>query len=66
MKSGDLVRFKKAYPPGMKYYIGLLVDYSKWEKIATVLHQGEILRLRAENVTKAGRKDFEHQGSEDG
>ena len=58
MKPGDLVRFKKFFPPRVDYYIGLLVSYSKWEKVATVLYQGEVLRLRAENVTKAGKRDF--------
>ena len=37
--------------------IGLLVNYTKWEKIATVLYEGELRRIRAEYVTKAGKKD---------
>ena len=37
---------------------GVLIEYKSWEKIATVLCEGEVLRLRAEYVTKAGRKDI--------
>ena len=40
--------------------IGLLIEYKSWEKIATVLHEGEVRRLRAEYVTKAGKKDYEN------
>ena len=39
--------------------IGLLIEYSKLMKIATVLHEGEVRRLRAEYVSKAGKKDYE-------
>ena len=61
MKSGDIVRFR--FPTESadlvpKRNIGLLVEYLTWEKIATVLYEGEIYRLRAENVEKAGKKDF--------
>ncbi len=30
--------------------IGLLVEYNTWEKIATILYEGELLRIRARDV----------------
>ena len=69
MKAGDLVRFtpnddwRKRDLPNWKY--GILVEYHTWEKIATVLYKGELLRLRAENVTKAGKKDYQAPDKED-
>ena len=59
MKAGDMVRFRQAHPPLQRWRLGLLVEYEAWQKIATVLHEGEIYRLRAENVQKAGKKDYE-------
>ena len=56
MKAGDLVRFQK-YSHHDDWCIGLLLEYHTWEKIGTVLHNGEIYRLRAENIQKAGKKD---------
>lgn len=62
MKDGDIVRFRDVLNhrtqelSAWKY--GLLIEYRKWEKIANVLHEGEVLRLRAEYVTKAGKKDI--------
>ncbi len=59
MKAGDMVKFE--YPHkfdgthGKK--IGLLIEYHTWEKISTVLYKGEVFRIRAEWVTKAGKKD---------
>jgi len=67
LKSGDLVRFKKdLYLEGInkhetllsQYKIGVLVEYKKWEKIASVLYNGNILRVRSDNVSKAGKRDF--------
>ena len=65
MKNGDIVRFR-LHHHGVDYHrpkrnIGLLVEYNSWEKIATVLYKGEVLRVRAEDVEKAGRKDFENR-----
>ena len=59
MKAGDRVGLRQAHPPLQKWRLGLLVEYEAWQKIATVLHEGEIYRLRAENVQKAGKKDYE-------
>ena len=58
MKNGDLVRFwfGRGHAPPEKV-IGLLIEYNTWEKVATVLHEGKIYRIRAENVQKAGKKD---------
>ena len=60
MKSGDLVRFKSVtwpYNLDGQWRIGLLVKYEKWEKVGTVLYMGKLLRLRAEQIQKAGKKD---------
>ena len=65
MKSGDLVRIKiyqvrprTASDCGVwSIKLGILVEYKKWEKVATVLSEGKIFRIRAEDVEKAGKKD---------
>ena len=64
MKDGDLVRFRRGVrssviATGDDWNIGLLVEYHTWAKVATILHEGKVYRVRAENVQKAGRKDFE-------
>lgn len=63
MKSGDMVRFKTKGQSFFSRYetwkIGLLVEYNTWEKVASVLYEGNVLRIRAEHVQKAGRKDIE-------
>jgi hypothetical protein len=45
---------------------GVLIEYKSWEKIATILYEGEVLRMRAEHVTKAGRRDIEKYRSKRG
>ena len=61
MKTGDMVKFRDVINHRTEelsgWKIGLLVNYTKWEKIATVLYEGELRRIRAEHVTKAGKKD---------
>lgn len=65
MKAGDMVRFRKpVYPVQNKddcgiwdWSLGLLLKYESWEKIATILHDGKVKRIRAEHVEKAGKKD---------
>tara|TARA_B100000131_G_C17832941_1_gene498543 strand:+ start:479 stop:691 length:213 start_codon:yes stop_codon:yes gene_type:complete len=61
MKKGDFVRFRDVLNHRTEelseWKYGLLIEYKTWEKIATVLHKGEVRRLRAEHVTKAGKKD---------
>ena len=68
MKAGDLVRVTikdiscHNRPHKIVYKLGLLIEYHTWEKIATVLIDGERKRFRAENVTRAGRRDQEFIG----
>jgi hypothetical protein len=59
VKAGDMVRFLVSgpYGPQNHWQLGLLVEYHKWEKIATVLHEGKLCRVPASRVTKAGKKD---------
>jgi len=67
MKQGDLVRFKihKVMPIKRsncgiwEVKLGILIEYKKWEKIATIFSDGKIHRIRSEYVTRAGRKDEE-------
>ena len=70
MKSGDMVRFAaphwlwKGFRPkqdlsDVPRLVGLLVEYYTWEKVATILHEGELIRVAARDVEKAGKKDFE-------
>ena len=37
------------------WLVGLLLEYHKWEKIATIFHKGEILRVPARLVQKASQ-----------
>ena len=61
MQTGDLVRFKrlgtKPRPESDEWRIGLLIEYRSWEKVGTVLYEGQAYRVRAENIQKAGKKD---------
>ena len=68
MKNGDLVRFKKlpviiaqggtfGFDDSDQWVVGLLLEYHTWEKIATILYEGEVYRVRASDVQKAGKKD---------
>ena len=64
MRAGDMVRFRYSgmlvhdFPNDVPWHLGLLIEYHKWEKVATVMHKGKLLRIRAADVTKAGKKDF--------
>jgi hypothetical protein len=58
MRSGDMVRFWKYSGEGP--FIGLLVEYHTWEKVARILHEGKIISVRAEHVQKSGKKDAEN------
>jgi hypothetical protein len=44
-----------------EWHIGLLVEYRTWEKVATILYEGELHRIHASEVEKAGRRDFENR-----
>ena len=59
MQAGDIVRFRNSgllnhdFPyeyVEIPWKVGLLVEYHTWEKIATILHDGEVLRVAARNV----------------
>tara|TARA_A100001037_G_C15008851_1_gene570723 strand:- start:197 stop:406 length:210 start_codon:yes stop_codon:yes gene_type:complete len=58
MQAGDIVRFRRSgllmhdFPEEAQvpWKIGLLVEYHTWEKIATILHDGEVLRVAARDV----------------
>ena len=62
---GDLVRFKKPLyrrtsPNDCGIWVrklGLLLEYNKWEKVASVLCEGKVVRTRAEEIEKAGKRD---------
>ena len=59
MKAGDLVRTRRL-PQDMVNYrpeLGILIEYNTWEKVATVLMASGLIRIRAEHVEKAGKKD---------
>ena len=61
MKAGDMVRFWKLRDRvDEKPELGLLLEYHSWEKVARILHEGEIISIRAEYVQKAGKKDAAH------
>ncbi len=55
MKAGDLVRFRRDIVERRKrgdceiweWNIGFLVEYKKWEKVATILYEGNLIRVRA-------------------
>ena len=58
MRAGDIVRFWKYSGEGP--FLGLLVEYNTWEKVARILYEGEVVAIRAEHAQKAGRKDAKH------
>lgn len=62
MKNGDMVKFRDVLnwktQELSEWKIGLLVEYSSLHKIATVLYKGDVRRMRAQYVTKAGKKDY--------
>jgi len=63
MRKGDIVRFKSSgllkhdFPSDIPWVLGLLIKYESWEKIATVLYNGRLIRVRAADIQKAGKKD---------
>lgn len=72
MKTGDMVRFAKwgelsaeeirntkLWPKTAKPYVGILVSHDKLMSSCEVLYGGEVLKIRACFVEKAGRRDFE-------
>lgn len=71
MKAGDLVRFRRDIVERRRrgdceiweWNIGFLVEYKKWEKVATILYEGNLIRVRAEYVQKAGKKDMTNESN---
>ena len=67
MKAGDMVRFRAPHWLGgasvsqdqRPWLIGLLVEYHKWEKIATIMYANELLRIAARDTQKYGRRYLE-------
>ena len=62
MKSGDLVRFIHPLTTSTEWKLGLLIEYHKWEKIATVLYDGGLMRISARKVQKFGKRYLELKG----
>jgi hypothetical protein len=50
MRAGDLVRFKYTGAKDEVWKIGLLIGYQTWEKIANILFEGKLHRIRASCV----------------
>ena len=50
MRAGDLVRFKYTGAKDEDWKIGLLIGYQTWEKIANILFEGKLERVRASYV----------------
>jgi len=65
MKEGDMVRFMAPHWLGgaglpeeeRPWLLGLLLEYHTWEKMATILHKEEVIRVSARWVEKAGKRD---------
>jgi hypothetical protein len=55
MKPGDIVRFRDDHKD--KRSLAILIEYQKWEKVASVLFEGRLIRVRAEHIEKAGKAD---------
>jgi len=47
MRAGDLVRFKYTWSDHEGWKVGLLKEYHKWEKIATIIYEGKEIRVRS-------------------
>jgi len=62
VKSGDLVRFIHPLTTSTEWKLGLLIEYHKWEKIATVLYDGGLMRISARKVQKFGKRYLELKG----
>ena len=66
MKTGDMVRFAmwgefnhlEDWNKAEKNKVGILVEYNSLMKQATVLYEGELYKVRAQLVQKAGKKDY--------
>ena len=69
MKAGDMVRFakwdeidlrdSKNWSRAIKSHVGVLINHDKLMSTCEILYAGEILKVRATFVEKAGRRDYE-------
>ena len=69
MQEGDMVRFAKweevnvqdsrGWSKTPKPHLGILVEYDKLMQVAHVLHEGNVTKIRAVFVEKAGKRDYE-------
>ncbi len=65
MKPGDIVRFREDIVTNQlgeniripAEDLGILIEYHTWEKVASVLVKGSLMRVRAEYIEKAGKAD---------
>ena len=62
MKTGDLVRFRTnaSMEESGTWFVGLLIEYHKWEKIATILYDDKLYRVSARNTQKYGKRYLEY------
>ena len=60
MKAGDIVRWtpNRLTKSWFKTSLCLLIEYKKWEKMGTILCDGELIRVRGEDLEKAGKRDL--------
>ena len=67
MQVGDLVRFKspvnardlqnmRGRRPNPPWRLGILIEYSSRKKITTILHEGKLVKCRAEHVQKPTKR----------
>jgi hypothetical protein len=69
MHSGDIVRFAKweevniqntrSWCQAPKTHIGILIEHDKLMQVVHVLYEGNILKIRAVFVEKAGKRDYD-------
>ena len=62
-----MVRFKATYQlcgeleeDQRPWLVGLLIEYHKWEKIATIMYDDKLIRIPARNTQQVGRRYLEH------
>mgnify|MGYP003154718372 CR=1 len=60
VKAGDLVRFKYTWSDHEGWKVGLVEEYHKWEKIATIIYEGKKLRIAASltQLHKRAKRDL--------
>ena len=59
MRAGDLVRFKYSGARAEEWKIGLLKEYHKWEKVATIIYEDKEIRVAAglAEIHKRAKRD---------